>query len=339
MLKTHLDRSDIHSMESTRAPQPTTAHAWNIFGTSPIPSVVVNLRDGRIVDANNAGARLFGLDRDTLLHRQLSEFVIEGATDLLAPEPRRCAHRCRLSTTTDHREAVLVDIAHADEYRAIMFLGDPAPTVPEELDSLTGLATRSALPAALARAIQTFGNSAGIAFIDLDNFKRVNDDFGHLQGDEVLIATARAITRVSRSGDTIIRFGGDEFVVILPQISSTMQASQFSERIRNAIAEANTAVGHTVTASIGVALFDRADDRADDRSDVAFSCLHAADVAMYEAKRSGGNRSVISSRQVLYSVTSLTGPERSEPERKSLRRVAAVELAIEPGCARIHPGE
>jgi len=296
---------------------------------------VVNLRDGLIVDANNAGARLFGLDRDTLLHRQLSEFVIDGAADLLAPEPLRCAHRCRLATTTDHREAVLVDIAHADEYRAIMFLGDPAPTVPEELDSLTGLATRSALPAALARAIQTFGNSAGIAFIDLDNFKRVNDDFGHLQGDEVLIATARAITRVSRSGDTVIRFGGDEFVVILPQISSTMQASQFSERIRNAIAEANAAIGHTVTASIGVALFDRADGR----SDVAFSCLHAADVAMYEAKRSGGNRSVISSRQVLYSATSLTGPERSEQERKSLRRVAAVELAIEPGCARIHPGE
>lgn len=275
-------------MESIRTPN-TPAHAWNIFGTSPIPTLVVHLHSGLIVDANDAGGALLGSDRGQLRDRALGEYVVRGAADLLMPTPPRCSLRCKLSTTVEPREAVLIDIPHADEYRAIMFLGNPAPTPPEELDPLTGLATREALPSAVAAATELRGTRAGIAFIDLDGFKAVNDQYGHLRGDAVLIGAARAIQRVCRDTDTAIRFGGDEFVVVLPRIRTREQAIQLGDRIRREVTAATASLGHRLSASVGVALFD--DDA--DGTNITFTGVHAADVAMYEAKRAGGDQTIV----------------------------------------------
>src|SRR5512135_613816 len=91
-------------------------------------------------------------------------------------------------------------------------------------DPLTGIANRRCLEAALSRAIagqRDFGDRFGILLIDVDHFKAVNDKHGHATGDAALVSIARSLAGSLRSGDTLGRWGGDEFLVILPDVNAT----------------------------------------------------------------------------------------------------------------------
>lgn len=140
----------------------------------------------------------------------------------------------------------------------------------------------------LARAARE-EHSAALLIIDMDNFKAINDNFGHLMGDEVLKAVAGCLAEEMRQYDSIGRFGGEEFVAVLSDVDE-LTALAISERIRQRIAllavptrELGQQPLTGLSASIGVACYP-------EHGDAVESLLHAADGALYAAKRAGRNR-------------------------------------------------
>ena len=159
-------------------------------------------------------------------------------------------------------------------------------------DDLTGLFNSRYLDVAIdaeIRRSQRFHAGFSLLFIDLDHFKEVNDQHGHLSGSMVLKQVADVLREVLREIDSIIRFGGDEFVVILLG-SSSSTALLAGERIRKRVETTNFKVedgsSAHITASIGIAAFP---EHAQTREDL----LRIADQNMYQGKRSGKNRVVI----------------------------------------------
>ena len=144
-------------------------------------------------------------------------------------------------------------------------------------DALTGLPNRRALIDAITAEPAGAAGPAAVAFLDLDGFKAVNDRFGHGAGDELLQATAAAITSVSRAGDLAARLAGDEFAVLLAAPITAADAAEVGRRLHDAIAEAADRLlpGSGVRASVGIAACTGRPDDA----------LAAADAAMYRAKR------------------------------------------------------
>ena len=154
-------------------------------------------------------------------------------------------------------------------------------------DSLTGLANRTAFQTRLEAAPETDERRAGtqaILFVDLDDFKYVNDSLGHAGGDELLRVVAERLTTAVRPGDLVARLGGDEFAILLDAISHPDIAHAVGERVVTSLAAPVTVLGTEVQigASVGLAL-------RDERSDVD-SITRQADVAMYAAKGRGKNR-------------------------------------------------
>ena len=131
-------------------------------------------------------------------------------------------------------------------------------------------------------------NPLGILMLDLDHFKAINDTYGHLVGDRVLRGVAGACRRVVREGDVLIRYGGEEFLVLLPGAGAE-DVRQVGERIRRAIGETSVSDGDQqvrVTVSLGGATFR-------DTTDTTDSLVALADAALYDAKESGRNRLVL----------------------------------------------
>ena len=163
-----------------------------------------------------------------------------------------------------------------------------------ETDPLTGAGNRRrasrALAAALARAERTGSTVAALA-LDLDHFKRVNDDLGHQTGDDVLQAFSAMLMTHCRAYDTVARMGGEEFMILCPGLD-LVEARAVAERIVAATPEAcNDALEgrYRQTVSIGVALYP-------DHATFGDGLLRKADAALYEAKREGRNRVVVASR-------------------------------------------
>jgi len=152
-------------------------------------------------------------------------------------------------------------------------------------DPLTGLANRTLLGDRLHQAIASAAREPevfAVHFYDLDNFKAINDEHGHLRGDEVLRAIARRLERVARQADTVARIGGDEFVVLQPGVHSRDDVEKLGRRVQAALAEpiAIGAASCKLTVSGGVALYPA--DGCDSQS-----LLAHADAAMYRVKQSG----------------------------------------------------
>lgn len=123
-------------------------------------------------------------------------------------------------------------------------------------------------------------------FIDLDNFKNINDTLGHQEGDRCLIDIAKALRTSVRKHDHVIRLGGDEFMVLLSSLDDTVVLAEIATHILISIRTAGEGSAWSTMrtrASIGVAVFP--DDAANPES-----LIQAADIAMYEAKRSGKDR-------------------------------------------------
>jgi diguanylate cyclase (GGDEF)-like protein len=170
-------------------------------------------------------------------------------------------------------------------------------------DALTGLFNirwwRDMGPRVMAQSLRT-GAGVGILLMDLDHFKQINDSAGHAAGDSVLRSVARALRRVVRDSDYAVRYGGEEFLIVLTN-SSAEGAMRVALALQAAMAELRppTSVMRRVTASIGVAVFP---DHGQEMDDV----VAAADRAMYEAKRRGRDRIAVAPL-----------PELAEPDRSS----------------------
>jgi len=156
-------------------------------------------------------------------------------------------------------------------------------------DALTGLPNKRATDDTLKRMV-AFANRSlsplSAIMLDLDHFKQINDRYGHGKGDEVLAAVGAAITANLRVSDFAGRFGGEEFLILLPE-TTTASALPSAERIRTAIAAITlTGLDRDITASLGIAdLLEHAGSPD--------GLIHEADRALYAAKAQGRNRTVI----------------------------------------------
>jgi two-component system cell cycle response regulator len=153
-------------------------------------------------------------------------------------------------------------------------------------DHLTGLANRRRFERQLDREVARstrYGHTFCLLILDIDNFKRVNDTFGHDAGDETLRRLGKAIQEETRGIDVASRIGGDEFAIILPE--TELEAGiEVAERLKKAISSVQIPAVVQVTASVGVAAFPSRDGTTGN------ALVNAADAAMYQAKRAGGNR-------------------------------------------------
>ncbi|MEF9929942.1 MAG: EAL domain-containing protein [Massilia sp.] len=255
--------------------------------------------DFRIVDCNERGAFFYGMTRDDLVGASLTE-IDAGlfGEDLLATyrkameagfheDDRRMPSDNRLNISWGRRRLVraghglavtLQDIserkAHESQLERLA-----------NVDSLTGLATRHAflerMPAMLAQAHNT-DMGAALLFIDLDEFKHINDSHGHATGDGVLKCAAQRLLSLLRPSDQVARFGGDEFVVLLTPCDGERQAASVAARIVEAFG-VPFLLGdelHAVGASIGISMYPR--DGAD-----AETLVRHSDIAMYVGKNDG----------------------------------------------------
>jgi diguanylate cyclase (GGDEF)-like protein/PAS domain S-box-containing protein len=156
-------------------------------------------------------------------------------------------------------------------------------------DSLTGLPNRTLFTDRLRQAIERNrrnpNNQFAALFMDLDRFKDVNDGLGHLMGDKLLVAMGHLLQSIVRPTDTIARFGGDEFVILLEDIKEASDATFVADRIQNKLKTTALLPGHNLflTASLGIVLSQTGYERPED-------VLRDADIAMYRAKESGRAR-------------------------------------------------
>ncbi len=160
-------------------------------------------------------------------------------------------------------------------------------------DPLTGVLNRSGLRRELDRMLATYdpARPGAVLLVDLDGFKAVNDTAGHLAGDRFLVLLAECVRDAVRTSDAIGRVGGDEFVVLAPDVPGSDEARALAEAVRLAVSVlgAREAPLVGVTASVGVALTPAASQQ---------EILRRADVAMYAAKHAGGDRVAVHGEDV-----------------------------------------
>lgn len=175
-------------------------------------------------------------------------------------------------------------VAYEEDLRAAGVRAEQAAkqaTIMAETDQLTGIANRRRVSLVLEQAIacsKETGRPLAVAIFDIDHFKQVNDRFGHHVGDKVIKRVAADAGRELRSDDTLGRFGGEEFVIVLPHASADI-AMMVGERVRKAIESGGS--DPSVTISIGVAEL-----APDENSE---TLLRRADEALYVAKNDGRN--------------------------------------------------
>ncbi len=281
----------------------TDAANEGFYMLSPLLDERGKLRDLRIEDCNERGAALLRLHRSHLVGRRARDALAPGARAELvaicakALENGLCEDEQRVPVHGWLRASWVYCRAIHSGAGIALILRDISELKAQEQaltdlvnnDPLTRLPNRrwllNYLPAAMARAARGNGSLA-LLFIDLDNFKEVNDTLGHQAGDELLRQAAERIGETVRAADRVVRLGGDEFTVVLED----MECDEAVERIAAGIIARMSepfalagASGGGVSASIGISLFP-------DHGRDADSLLKHADVAMYAAKAAGKGR-------------------------------------------------
>jgi diguanylate cyclase (GGDEF)-like protein/PAS domain S-box-containing protein len=155
-------------------------------------------------------------------------------------------------------------------------------------DLVTGLPNRLLLKDRLTQALSAahrHRNRLAVVFADLDNFKSINDTLGHAVGDALLQAIANSLVTCLRRSDTVSRYGGDEFVILLPEIKSTTDASSSVQKISTSIETGHKIGPHElrVSASIGISIYP-------EHGQTGEALLSKADAAMYRAKGGAGTK-------------------------------------------------
>ena len=184
-------------------------------------------------------------------------------------------------------------------------------------DPLTGLPNRALLVDRLERLLRQVDRHPdfvfGVAFLDLDRFKTVNDNYGHMVGDDLLVSIARRLEGCVRAGDTVARLGGDEFAVLLAEVADIRDATRVAERILSELSVPFRLSGHELMmeASIGIALSSTGYERPEE-------ILRDADTAMYRAKLSDQSRYAIFDREMHQLV--LTTEQAETDLRNALER-------------------
>lgn len=266
-------------------------------------------RNARILDANAAFEQFFDRSVKDLSGHSLREFAVaedsEAIVTLVAealanrsgasrevrfvrPNAKLTWGSLMLSRAGSRRDLGLIAVVQDVSERKAL----EAELLHQAFhDSLTGLANRALFRDRVDHALTHGAREAeriGVLFIDLDDFKTINDTQGHAAGDRVLQRVADMLLNATRGCDTVCRLGGDEFAVLLERVNQNEGPEVAAQRIVNALARPiETEPGRTVTvgASIGIAMQSRAEDRDE--------LLRNADVALYEAKTRSRGRWVV----------------------------------------------
>lgn len=271
---------------------------------------------GRVVDANPESCRMLGWSREQMLGRDAHEFLHSHPEHVVPAE--ECELRAVATTGTTYRSedevfqrrdgsklpvsatvSPLVVDGIVEGTVAVFRDTTEIRRYQEEIqrlafrDVLTGLPNRRVFSERLEHAIETAErrpHRLAVMFLDLDGFKQVNDEHGHDVGDVFLKQISARLRDRVRTGDTLARQGGDEFVVLLPQVEDEAQAETIAARIIDGLREPFDVDGRSLRASvsIGIALLR---DR-----ETADEIVARADAAMYTAKVSGDNRYCLSGR-------------------------------------------
>ncbi|HSJ25135.1 MAG TPA: EAL domain-containing protein [Longimicrobiales bacterium] len=279
-----------------------------LFEESRTPLFVM-AADGMLLEANHALAQLLGRGRDELLRRRLGQFAADpDAFDGMIAE-------LQAQGTVGEVEIAFTDASGAELSCMVSVTAQPSvggavyhgslrdntaqKRAQEELvrtafqDPLTQLPNRLVFMDRLERLLQQHSrrrpaHGFAVVFLDLDNFKQINDTLGHLAGDQLLVSVARRLETCIRQEDTVARIGGDEFALLLDMVQDVTSVTIVLDRIRDALAEPFRAEGRRAgtSASMGVAICMTNYDEAED-------LLRDADTAMYRAKASGRDRYVL----------------------------------------------
>jgi len=298
----------------------------------------------RIIEMNSAGAEFIAVSREDAIGRNL--LALLWPTGARATESAPVA--LRVAITTDepwHGEMVELKLGPADTKTCNLdFTPLNANDSPNggllafhdftaqhrtsrqmawaaTHDPLTGLLNRSAMTAYIDSSQSPVTRRSiprAVLFIDLDNFKMVNDTSGHDSGDTVLVEAASRINNVMRSDDVVARIGGDEFVVFLEEIPGADSASRIAERILDTLRRPFSSGGQSIylSASIGIAVSASPEDSAN-------SLLRDADIALYRAKDAGRDQVVVFGVDLRETVQ-----RRVDLDRKLRAAVANQDLSV-----------
>lgn len=306
----------LHEKEQLVHALHSNEHRFRTFMNSGPFVAYIRDREGRFLFYNDNLATRFRVSRDAWIGTSLRElfpaevaerYMESDARAFSAPVPTisieesddETGHSywrsCKFPFPDEHGNLVLggISVDVTEEYNASSALEQSNARLEQlaHVDSLTGLANRHAGDRALqAAALQSQKalTSLSVVMLDLDNFKHRNDTHGHASGDNVLRQLGILVRRVLRSSDVAIRYGGEEFLLVLSNTDAAA-ALRTAQRIRNALHEATWEDG-PVTASFGIATASSAEIATLDPR----TLIELADHAMYEAKTSGKDRIVTS---------------------------------------------
>ena len=302
-------------------------------------AIIGQTLDGAIVSWNRGAEQLCGYSASEVIGRNIRTLAPDDAGDELAEVVSRVAASGtvqRLDALLCCKDGGLVDVSltmspvygHGGEVTGFSVIGrdiTAGKLAQQDLkhralhDALTGLPNRDLLLDRLHQALfraRRHGDRVALLFLDLDDFKLVNDGLGHLAGDELLVQVARRLSRTVRADDTVARFGGDEFVLVC-EVGTAEAATQMGNRLLKAF-EAPFPLGRqdvTVTASIGLVLAGR--------DPTAEGLLQDADTAMYRAKTKGRSR------------IELFNDSRLESAEARLQTATALRRALEGDQLRV----
>ena len=272
-----------------------------LMQTNSAPMLLIDPADeGRIVNVNEAAMHFYGYSRAEFAAKHTWEINAQGRAILPVMQqiaqlpgghkPLSFVHRLADGSLRDvqtyagpvvmHGKRLMLCVIHdiTEQQRLKSELEQAALR-----DPLTGLWNRRYLLQQLERAIlekQHYGHSFSLILLDADNFKRINDQFGHFTGDEVLVWLAHTLQSRVRAADSVCRWGGEEFIILLPQ-TSQHNALHLAECLRETVASGQTTPLPAITISMGVA------QHLDEES--VESLIMRVDNALYQAKSSGRN--------------------------------------------------
>ncbi len=300
-------RSEVSQEQDDSTSESPISAVSILFNGNPLAIWIYDATTYQFLDANESALAQYGYTREDFLQLTLSDVVLSSQQTSLEGEDGDRG-RSQANVVQRHLRSDGTQIDVAVRSNDVSYGGKPCKLVIAEdvterrhvdaeliqmahHDALTGLPNRMLLSDRMAQALSTaqrLKHKTAVISIDLDHFKKVNDWYGHAIGDAYLKHVAGLLTSRLRGMDTVARMGGDEFAIVLGEISTVESAGLVGKMLLQALNKPTVIGGYTIQprGSLGIAIYP---EHGSDMDEV----WRCADAAMYRAKRAGGNRYIV----------------------------------------------